>query len=133
MMYVCVCVDIPCSATESELSAVIQQLEQDRALASKRARRMKEELKQAQADRDIAVKVVVELKNKLTLVKEASRKEIALLQAKVAKVIGVFIYICTYMCKHSTMYVHVNHAGNNVHVHTLYMYVLLVTDSNWVA
>ena len=90
------CVDIPCSATESELSAVIQQLEQDRALTSKKARRMKEELKQAQANRDIAVKVIVELKNKLTLVKEASRKETALLQAKVAKVIEVFIYICTF-------------------------------------
>ena len=84
---------ILCSATVSELSAVIQQLEQDRALASKRARRMKEELKQAQADRDMAIKVVVELKNKLTMMKEASRKEITLLQAKVAKVIRVFIYM----------------------------------------
>ena len=76
----------PYSATESELSAVIQQLEQDRAMASKRARRMKEELKQAQAERDTAIKAAVELKNKLTSVKETSRKEIAALQAKLAKV-----------------------------------------------
>ena len=80
------------SATESELSAVIQQLEQDRAMASKRARRMKEELKQAQAERDTAIKAAVELKNKLTTVKETSRKEIATLQAKLAKV-GTFVYL----------------------------------------
>jgi hypothetical protein len=65
---------------------VIQQLEQDRAMASKRARRMKEELKQAQAERGTAIKAVVELKNKLTTLKETSRKEIAALQAKVVKV-----------------------------------------------
>ena len=76
----------PFSATESELSAVIQQLEQDRAMASKRARRMKEELKQAQAERDTAIKAAVELKNKLTTMKETSRKEITALQAKLAKV-----------------------------------------------
>ena len=74
------------SATESELSAVIQQLEQDRAVASKRARRMKDELKQAQTDRDIAIKAAVELKNKLSTLKGTSRKEITALQAKVAKV-----------------------------------------------
>ena len=50
-----------CSATEKELSVVIQQLEQDRAVASKRARRMKEELKQAQAERDLAIKAALEL------------------------------------------------------------------------
>lgn len=71
---------------ESEVSAVMQQLEQDRAMASKRARRMKEELKQAQAERDTAIKAAVELKNKLTSLKETSRKEIAALQAKVVKV-----------------------------------------------
>lgn len=55
-------------------------------MASKRARRMKEELKQAQAERDTAIKAAVELKNKLTTVKQNSRKEIAALQAKLAKV-----------------------------------------------
>ena len=75
------------------MSAVVHQLEQDRALASKRARRMKEELKQAQAERDTAIKAAVELKGKLTLVKESSRKEITALQAKVAKVC-----FCVCMC-----------------------------------
>ena len=71
---------------------------------------MKEELKEAQADRDMAVKVVVELKKKLTTVKEASRKEIALLQAKVAKVIRVFIYICTFMYSvHVHQFIHREH------------------------
>ena len=55
-------------------------------MASKRARRMKEELKQAQAERDVAIKAAIELKSKLTTVKETSRKEIAALQSKVAKV-----------------------------------------------
>ena len=73
------------------MSVVIQQLEQDRALASKRARRMKEELKQAQAERDTAIKAAVELKGKLTKVKESSRKEITALQAKVAKVCTVHV------------------------------------------
>ena len=73
---------------------MIQQLEQDRAVASKRARRMKEELKQVQAERDTAIKAAVELKNKLTLVKEASRKEIIALQQKVAKVGRVHVCTC---------------------------------------
>ena len=77
---------------ESEVSAVVQQLEQDRAMASKRARRMKEELKQAQAERDTAIKAAVELKNKLTSLKETSRKEIAALQAKVVKVGMGYMY-----------------------------------------
>ena len=75
-----------CSATEKELSAVIQQLEQDRAVASKRARRVKEELKQSQAERDVAIKAAFELKSKLNAMKETSRKEITTLQSKVAKV-----------------------------------------------
>ena len=75
------------------MSVVIEQLEQDRAMASKRARRMKEELKQAQAERDVAIKAAVELKSKLTAVKETSRKEITALQTKVAKV-SEFEYVC---------------------------------------
>ena len=82
----------PPSVAESEVSAVVQQLEQDRAMASKRARRMKEELKQAQAERDTAIKAAVELKNKLTSLKETSRKEIAALQAKVVKVGMGYMY-----------------------------------------
>ena len=66
-------------------------------MASKRARRMKEELKQAQTERDTAIKAVVELKSKLTLVKETSRKEIAALQAKVAQVSALVHCTVLYM------------------------------------
>lgn len=65
-------------------------------MASKRARRMKEELKQAQAERGTAIKAAVELKNKLTTLKETSKKEIAALQAKVVKV-GMSTCTCSFI------------------------------------
>ena len=97
------------------MSVVIEQLEQDRAMASKRARRMKEELKQAQAERDVAIKAAVELKSKLTAVKETSRKEITALQTKVAKVCKlecVWVYMILDECTLIFIHVHVH-----VHVH----------------
>ena len=77
---------LPHRVANEEMGCVIQQLEQDRLVASKRARRLQEDLKTAQQERDAALKTVSELKGKLGEVKQSSRKDVTALQTKLAKV-----------------------------------------------
>ena len=55
-------------------------------MASNKARRLQTEVSSAVRERDMAVKVALELKTKLKAVKENSKKDIALLQAKLEQV-----------------------------------------------
>ena len=68
------------------MKAVIEQLEQERSAESKRSRRLKEELKKSQSEREQALKKLVETKSRLAEVKEANRKDVTALQNKLAKV-----------------------------------------------
>ena len=74
------------SAKETELKCVVSQLEQDRLVAANKARRLQNEVAGAVRERDVAVKVALELKTKLKAAKETSKKDIALLQAKLEQV-----------------------------------------------
>ena len=65
---------------------MVTQLEQDRQVVSNKARRLQTELESVGKERDMAVKVAVELKAKLKALKESSKKDIAALQSRLHKV-----------------------------------------------
>ena len=69
-----------------EYGVVVEQLEQERQEASKRSQRLQEKLKELQKERDSALKKASEYKAKLAETKESDKSEIAVLQAKLTKV-----------------------------------------------
>lgn len=72
--------------TEREYGVVVEQLERERQEASRRSHRLQEKLKELQKERDAALKKAAEYKTKLAEAKEAARKEVTSLQARLSKV-----------------------------------------------
>lgn len=80
-----------------ELKLVVSQLEQDRLVVSNKVRRLQSELESTGTERDVALKVAVELKAKFKALKESSKKDTASLQARIHQVCnGILISVC--MC-----------------------------------
>ncbi len=76
----------PCSDKEVELRLVVSQLEQDRQVVSNKVRRLQSELESLGTERDVAVKVAVELKAKFKALKESSKKDMSNLQSRLHQV-----------------------------------------------
>ena len=69
------------------MSGVVQQLETDRSEASRRARRLQEELKATGREREEGAKKMAELSSQLAQAKKQRRKDITTLQEKLTKVV----------------------------------------------
>lgn len=78
---------VPSRSTEREYRVVVEQLERERQEASRRSQRLQEKLKELQKERDTALRKAADYRTKQTEAKEAARKEITGLQARLSKVI----------------------------------------------
>ncbi len=89
---------LPCSDKEVELGLVVSQLEQDRQVVSNKVRRLQSELENSGTERDVAVKVAVELKAKFKALKESSKKDISKLQSRLHQVSPSSNMVKQYTC-----------------------------------
>ncbi len=87
---------------------MVSQLEQDRQVVSNKVRRLQSELESLGTERDVAVKVAVELKAKFKALKESSKKDMSNLQSRLHQV----------SLSLELLYIEVNRYPNNlIHVH----------------